>query len=95
MSKIDVKKIDVFTINPFSGNPAGVITAADGLSGDDMQRIAEVLNLAECSFVQTGGGSGCDFRVRFFTQSTELELSSHALIAACFAMIGYLVIAWI
>jgi PhzF family phenazine biosynthesis protein len=87
MGKIDVKKIDVFTINPFSGNPAGVITAADGLSGDDMQRIAEVLNLAECAFVQTGGGSGCDFRVRFFTQSTELELSSHALIAACFSVI--------
>jgi predicted PhzF superfamily epimerase YddE/YHI9 len=85
MSKIAVKQIDVFTTKPFSGNPAGVIPGADGLDTADMQRIAAELNLAESCFIQKPESAESSFKVRFFTQSVELDLSSHALIAACFA----------
>ncbi len=83
MSKITVKKIDVFTTKPFSGNPAGVIADADALDTADMKRIAAELNLAECCYIQRPDSADGAFKVRFFTQSVELGLSSHALIAAC------------
>jgi predicted PhzF superfamily epimerase YddE/YHI9 len=84
MSKITVKKIDVFTTKPFAGNPAGVIADADSLDTADMKRIAAELNLAECCYIQRPDSADSCFKVRFFTQSVELDLSSHALIAACF-----------
>jgi PhzF family phenazine biosynthesis protein len=87
MREIEVKKIDVFTTRPFCGNPAGIITMADGLTLEDMQRIAAVLNLAECSYVMMPDTPDSIFRVRFFTQSVELDLSSHSLIAACFGVL--------
>ncbi len=87
MSKIMVKKIDVFTTKPFSGNPAGVIADADALDTADMKRIAAELNLAECCYIQRPDSADSSFKVRFFTQSVELDLSSHPLIAACFVAI--------
>jgi trans-2,3-dihydro-3-hydroxyanthranilate isomerase len=87
MPKIRVKNIDVFTTKPFSGNPAGVIPEADGLDTADMKRIAAELNLAECCYIQRPDSAESAFKVRFFTQSVELDLSSHALIAACFVAI--------
>ncbi|UCF05871.1 MAG: PhzF family phenazine biosynthesis protein [bacterium] len=87
MRSIEVKKIDVFTMKPFCGNPAGIITMGDGLTTEDMHRIAAELNLAECAFVMSPNSSKSAFRVRFFTQCVELDLSSHALIAACFGVI--------
>jgi PhzF family phenazine biosynthesis protein len=87
MSKITVKKIDVFTTRPFAGNPAGVIADADALDTADMRRIAEELNLAECCYIQRADSVDGSFKVRFFTQSVELDLSSHALIAACFVAV--------
>jgi PhzF family phenazine biosynthesis protein len=40
MKTYTLYQIDSFTRTPFAGNPAGVITNADGLSDDAMQRIA-------------------------------------------------------
>jgi PhzF family phenazine biosynthesis protein len=82
MPKIRVKKIDVFTTKPFSGNPADVIGDADSLDTADMKRIAAELNLAECCFVQRPDSSDSSFKVWFFTQSVELDLGSHVFIAA-------------
>ncbi|UCF04086.1 MAG: PhzF family phenazine biosynthesis protein [bacterium] len=86
MRRVEVKKVDVFTIKPFCGNPAGVVTQADGLSLDDMRHVAGEMSLSECAFISSAKSSKCDYRVRFFTQSTELDLSGHVLIASCFSM---------
>ncbi len=87
MADLIMKQVDVFTTTPFAGNPAGVVTEAETLSGETMQRIAAEMNLAETTFVTLPSQEGALFRVRFFTQSEEFDLSGHALIASCFAMI--------
>jgi len=43
--------VDVFHEQPFSGNPLAVILDAEGLSTEDMQRIARWLNLSETALL--------------------------------------------
>ena len=45
-------QIDSFTREKFKGNPAGVIINADGLSDEQMQRIARELNNSESARIQ-------------------------------------------
>ena len=42
---------DVFTDQPFGGNPVAVLPDARGLSTDQMQHIAREFNLSETVFV--------------------------------------------
>lgn len=86
MRQVQVKKIDVFTTKPFCGNPAGVITRADKLGDRDMRKVAGEMSLSECAFVSASMSGKCAYRVRFFTQNSELDISGHALIATCYAM---------
>ena len=46
---------DVFTTEPFSGNPLAVVPDARGLSDMQMQRTANEFNLSETSFVLPSG----------------------------------------
>ena len=49
--KYNLYQIDSFTKENFTGNPAGVITNADGLTSEDMQKIARELNNSETAFI--------------------------------------------
>ena len=82
MSKIRLYQVDVFTSEPFTGNPAGVVTNADGLSDAQMQAIARELNLSETAFILQPDGSDHDVRIRFFTPTREVPVCGHATIAA-------------
>ena len=83
MSKIyHLYQTDVFTKKRFTGNPAGVITNADGLSVSQMQQIARELNNSETAFVFTEGCRDYDMQVRFFTPTHEVPICGHATIAA-------------
>jgi predicted PhzF superfamily epimerase YddE/YHI9 len=86
MMKLVIKQVDAFTTTPFGGNPAGVITRADGLQVDDMLRIAGEMNLSETAFVTMPESADTLFRIRFFTPSKEVDLSGHVLIAAAWAL---------
>ena len=87
MPELTIKQVDAFTTKPFCGNPAGVITEADGLTLDDMQKIAGAMNLSETAFVTMPESLDTCFRFRFFTPSEEVDLSGHATIATCFALL--------
>jgi len=87
MQDIVMKQVDVFTTNPFGGNPAGVITEADSLSSEMMLTIAGEMNLSETTFVTLPSTDEALFRIRFFTPSEEVSLSGHAMIASCYALI--------
>ncbi len=57
--KLDYTLLDVFTTERLSGNPLAVVTKADGLHDDQMQRIAAQFNLSETGFHQAPeSGSG-------------------------------------
>lgn len=87
MQKFTVKHIDAFSTKPFCGNPAGIITEADGLTRETMQWIASEMNLSESAFVTLPESEDTIFRIRFFTPSEEVDLSGHVTIATCFALL--------
>ena len=44
-------QVDVFSTQPFRGNPVAVILEAQGIGDEDMARIARWTNLSETTFV--------------------------------------------
>ena len=72
--------VDAFTDEPLSGNAAGVVPDADGLSATQMQAVARELSVSETAFLLPSGPA--DRKVRYFTPTQEVELCGHATIAA-------------
>lgn len=79
-------QIDSFTKEKFSGNPAGVILNADGLTAQDMQKIAREVNNSETAFIFKPSNDSFDVEVRFFTPTNEVPICGHATIAAHYAL---------
>ena len=48
-------QLDVFTREPFAGNPLAVFPDAEGLTAEEMMKIAREMNLSETVFVLTPG----------------------------------------
>jgi trans-2,3-dihydro-3-hydroxyanthranilate isomerase len=71
---------DVFTDVIFGGNPVAIFPDAEGLSDDEMQKIAREMNLSETSFVLPPTDPDANVQVRFFTPSTELPFAGHPTI---------------
>lgn len=82
MKKYRIYQVDAFTKEKFHGNPAGVVPNADGLTEEQMQRIARELNNSETAFIFQSDSPDYDVEVRFFTPTTEVPLCGHATIAA-------------
>ena len=80
-----IYQIDSFTKERLTGNPAGVITNADGLSDQQMQKIARELNNSETAFIFKPENDTYDMQVRFFTPTKEVPICGHATIAAHYA----------
>ncbi len=81
MANLEIYQVDAFTDTLFGGNPAGVVLDAAGLTDDVMQKIAREMNLSETAFVWDNRQSeDGDFKVRFFTPLSEVDLCGHATI---------------
>lgn len=83
--KYRLYQIDSFTKEKFTGNPAGVITNADGLSESEMQKIARELNNSETAFIFSSDSTDHDVYIRYFTPVNEVPICGHATIAAHYA----------
>ena len=79
--------VDVFQDQPFSGNPLAVVLDANGLSADEMQRIARWLNLSETAFLLPPTHPDADYRVRIFTLEREMPFAGHPTLGSCHAWI--------
>lgn len=77
-----VYQVNAFTKNRFEGNPAGVVSNADGLSDSQMQTIARELNNAETAFILSPTATDHEVWIRFFTPTTEVPSCGHATISA-------------
>ena len=82
---VRIYQIDSFTKEKLTGNPAGVVTNADGLSELQMQKIARELNNSETAFIFKPKDNTYDVQVRFFTPTKEVPICGHATIAAHYA----------
>ncbi|MCL2853090.1 MAG: PhzF family isomerase [Defluviitaleaceae bacterium] len=82
MTVYKIYQVDSFTKEVLSGNPAGVVTNAEGLDEGTMVRIARELNNSETAFIFPGKKDKYDVFVRFFTPVCEVPICGHATIAA-------------
>jgi trans-2,3-dihydro-3-hydroxyanthranilate isomerase len=78
--------LDVFTSQPYAGNPLAVVIDGDGLSASRMQAIAKEMNLAETVFIQKPTVDRALARLRIFTTTQELPLAGHPVIGTWFLM---------
>jgi PhzF family phenazine biosynthesis protein len=87
MSKtIQVHQVDAFTRERFTGNPAGVVLNADGLTDAQMLAIARELNNADTAFILSPESDDHHVRARFFTPRTEAGFVGHATVAAHYVL---------
>lgn len=84
MRRYRIKQIDAFTDKPFGGNPAGVLTSAEGLTDKEMLSIAKEVNASETAFILHSDIA--DFRIRWFTPKKEALFCGHATIASLYAL---------
>jgi len=83
---IQVHQVDAFTRERFTGNPAGVVLNADGLTEGQMLAIARELNNADTAFILAPESDEYAVRARFFTPRTEVGFVGHASVAAHYVL---------
>jgi len=87
------RQVDVFTTVPYQGNPVAVVLDGEGLTTEQMIRIARWTNLSEATFVLPPTSPEADYRVRIFTSaeatatrtSPELPFAGHPTLGTCHA----------
>jgi PhzF family phenazine biosynthesis protein len=72
-------QIDAFASRRFAGNPAAVMPMNSFPADTVLQEIAAENNLAETAFLVPENG---DYRLRWFTPTTEVPLCGHATLAS-------------
>ena len=78
-------QVDVFSPEPFLGNPVAVVLDGTGLTRAQMQVVARWANLSETTFVLPADDPGADYQVRIFTTEMELPFAGHPTLGTCHA----------
>jgi PhzF family phenazine biosynthesis protein len=79
------RQVDVFTEEPFLGNPVAVVHGADDLTDEQMRRFANWTNLSETTFLLAPSDERADYRVRIFTPERELPFAGHPTLGSAHA----------
>ena len=86
MSRHAFTQLDVFTDQPFCGNPLAVFPEAEGISDEDQMKIAREMNLSETVFVlppnPKASKDGPDVlrRLRIYTPTREIPFAGHPVV---------------
>ncbi len=73
-------QLDVFTQEPFAGNPLAVFPEAEGLTDEQMMKIAREMNLSETVFVLPARDETTLRYLRIFTPARELPFAGHPIV---------------
>jgi PhzF family phenazine biosynthesis protein len=79
------RQVDVFTEEPFLGNPVAVVHGADGLTDEEMRRFARWTNLSETTYLLAPADERADYRLRIFTPHRELPFAGHPTLGSAHA----------
>jgi trans-2,3-dihydro-3-hydroxyanthranilate isomerase len=77
---------DVFSAQPFGGNPVAVFPGAEGLSDDQLQQIAREMNLSETVFVFPPTDPAAVVRLRIFTPTQEIPFAGHPVVGTFYVL---------
>jgi len=86
MTRYDYSTCDVFTDQPFAGNPLAVLHDARGLTDAQMLAIAREFNYSETTFVLPPDDPLHTARLRIFTPGGELPFAGHPTIGSAFVL---------
>jgi len=78
--------VDVFTETRFGGNQLAVFVDGQGLSSEEMQKIAQEMNFSETTFVLPAEDPNADWKVRIFTPGRELPFAGHPTLGTAFVL---------
>jgi PhzF family phenazine biosynthesis protein len=78
-------QVDVFTTEPYAGNPVAVVLDGAGLTTEAMRRFAHWTNLSETTFLLAPESPDADYRLRIFTPNRELPFAGHPTLGSCHA----------
>jgi trans-2,3-dihydro-3-hydroxyanthranilate isomerase len=88
MPVVEILQVDAFTTRPCQGNPAGVVLDADGLSDEQMRRVAAEMNVPETAFLAPSSRPDAAYRLRWLTPAgREVTFCGHATVAAVHALV--------
>ena len=88
MAQVGFSQVDVFSAEPFRGNPVAVVHDADGWDDEAMARFANWTNLSETTFLLRPVAEGADYRLRIFTPAEELPFAGHPTLGSCRAWLA-------
>jgi trans-2,3-dihydro-3-hydroxyanthranilate isomerase len=78
--------LDVFAEEKYQGNQLAVIRDSEGLSTDEMQRIAKEMNYSETTFIFSDVERDGGYDVRIFTPEVEVPFAGHPTLGTAFAI---------
>jgi len=82
----EIRVVDVFTKEAFTGNPLAVVLEAQDLTAKEMQKIAAEMNLSETTFVLPPTESRANYKIRIFTPLKEIPFAGHPSIGTAFVL---------
>ncbi|MBD3192009.1 MAG: PhzF family phenazine biosynthesis isomerase [Candidatus Heimdallarchaeota archaeon] len=85
--QVGIKQIDVFTEEPFQGNPLLIVLYAENLSDQEKGIIVKELNAQKGAFIFDADDGKSDFKLRVFTPEGEIDSDSHSTIGGTFIML--------
>ena len=77
---------DVFTSEPFGGNPLAVFPDTAELSDREFQQIAREMNLSETVFVLPPTDTRAVAKIRIFTPSQEIPFAGHPVLGTFYVL---------
>ena len=81
-------QFDVFTDRAFCGNPLAVFPEAEGITDEQMMKIAREMNLSETVFVLKPESDEVLRRLRIFTPVREIPFAGHPIVGTWTALAG-------
>lgn len=86
MSPYQFLQFDVFTDRKFCGNPLAVFPEAEGITDEQMMKIAREMNLSETVFVLKSESDQVLRRLRIFTPIREIPFAGHPIVGTWTAL---------
>lgn len=78
-------QVDVFSREPYMGNPVAVVLDGTDLGDQDMARFARWTHLSETTFVLPPTSPDADYRLRIWTPGGELPFAGHPTLGSAHA----------
>jgi trans-2,3-dihydro-3-hydroxyanthranilate isomerase len=78
--------VDVFTDQPYAGNPLAVVVGAETLPDQTMQKLASEINFSETVFIDAAREGNGGYRARMFTPAREIDFAGHAILGAAWVL---------